>query len=118
MRADFAAASASMDEVARRIRSVEAESGYLLDPHSASGVIAAEKAGAARDGTPCVVLATAHPAKFPDAMEAIAGRRPALPPRLASLMTAPERFAVLPNDLAAIQNFVARQAGGGKGAAA
>jgi threonine synthase len=118
MRADFTAASARQDEVARCIRRVEAESGYLLDPHSACGVIAAETAGAARDGTPCVVLATAHPAKFPDAMEAIAGRHPALPPRLASLMTAPERFAVLPNDLAALENFVARQAGEGKGAAA
>jgi threonine synthase len=118
MRADFAAAGAGMDEVARCIRRVEAESGYLLDPHSACGAVAADKTGAARDGTPCVVLATAHPAKFPDAMQAIAGRRPELPPRLASLATAPERFTVLPNDLAAIQNFVARQAGEDKGAAA
>src|SRR5262245_10138999 len=61
MRADFAAAGASMDEVARCIRRVEAGSGYLLDPHSACGVVAAEKTGAARAGGPCVVLATAHP---------------------------------------------------------
>jgi threonine synthase len=118
MRADFAAASARQDEVAACIRRVEAGSGYLLDPHSACGVVAAERTGAARDGTPCVVLATAHPAKFPDAMEAIAGRRPALPPRLASLATAPERFAVLPNDLAALESYVAHRAGAGKGAAA
>ena len=117
MRADFAAASASLDEVAACIRRVEAESGYLLDPHSACGVVAAEKAGAP-DGAPCVVLATAHPAKFPDAIEAIAGRRPALPARLAPSMSAPERMTVLPNDLAAIQHFVARHAGEGKGAAA
>jgi threonine synthase len=96
---------------------VEAQSGHLLDPHTACGVIAAEKAGAP-DGVPSVVLATAHPAKFPDAIEAITGRRPALPPRLASLMTAPERITVLPNDLAAIQHFVARHAGEAKGAAA
>jgi threonine synthase len=117
MRADFAAASAAMDEVAACIRRVEADSGYLLDPHSACGVVAAGKT-AASDSTPCVVLATAHPAKFPDAIAAITGRRPALPLRLASLMTAPERMTVLPNDLAAIQHFVARHAGEGKGAAA
>jgi threonine synthase len=117
MRADFAAASADMDEVASCIRRVARESGYLLDPHSACGVVAAHKA-AALDGVPCVALATAHPAKFPDAMEAIAGRRPSLPPRLASLTTAPERFTVLPNDLAAIENFIARRAGERKGAAA
>jgi threonine synthase len=51
-------------------------------------------------------------------MEAIAGERPALPPRLASLMTDPERIAVLPNDLAAVERFVARRAEGRKGAAA
>jgi threonine synthase len=51
-------------------------------------------------------------------VQAIAGRRPALPPRLAALATAPERFTVLPNDLAAIQSYVVRQAGEGKGAAA
>jgi threonine synthase len=117
MRNDFDAASADEREVAACIRRVEAGSGYLLDPHTACGVVAAEKTrecGAA----PTVALATAHPAKFPDAMEAIAGRRPALPPRLAHLMTAPERMTVLPNDLAAVQRFVAERAGDGKGAAA
>ena len=121
LRADFTAASATMDEVAACIRRVKAGSGYLLDPHTACGVIAAQKAlaeGGAPAGTPQVVLATASPAKFPDAIEDIVGERPALPPRLASLMTDPERIAVLPNDLAAVERFVARRAESRKGAAA
>jgi len=117
MRADFGAAGAGMAEVAACIRTLEAECGYLLDPHTACGVVAARKVKA-REGAPCIVLATAHPAKFPDAVEAITGQRPALPERLSGLMTAPERMIVLPNDLAAIQRFVAGRTGERKGAAA
>ena len=53
-----------------------------------------------------VTLATAHPAKFPDAIEGITGTRPALPERLANLMTDPERFESLPADLNSIQSYV------------
>jgi threonine synthase len=53
-----------------------------------------------------VAIATAHPAKFPDAVEAATGKRPALPPALADLFSRPERMAVLPNDLARVQAFV------------
>jgi threonine synthase len=124
LRADFDAATATMDEVAACIRRVKAKSGYLLDPHTACGVIAAEKAqekaGAARSqgAAPQIVLATASPAKFPDAIAAITGERPVLPPRLAALMTDPERMSVLPNDLAAVERFVAQRAADRKGAAA
>jgi threonine synthase len=116
LRADFDAATATTDEVAACIRRVKAASGYLLDPHTACGVIAAERPRTIA-ATPHVVLATASPAKFPDAIEAITGERPALPPRLASLMTDPERIAVLPNDLTAVQRFVAQRAAGPRGAA-
>jgi threonine synthase len=105
-----------MDEVAACIRRVKAASGYLLDPHTACGVIAAERLQKTA-ATPQVVLATASPAKFPEAIEAITGERPALPPRLASLLTDPERMTVLPNDLAAVQRFVAQRAAGPQGAA-
>jgi threonine synthase len=117
---DFDAARATMDEVASCIRRVRAESGYLLDPHTACGVVAAEKSRLAlpQIAAPLVVLATAHPAKFPDAMQAIAGECPALPPRLAPLMTDPERMTVLPNDLAAVERFVAERAEARRGAAA
>jgi threonine synthase len=116
MRRDFAAMSAGEAEVADCIRRVKQRSGYLLDPHTACGVVAAEKAGGG--AAPRVVLATAHPAKFPDAMQAITGERPALPPRLASLMSEPERITALPNDLAAVQRFVEGLAKQKQGAAA
>jgi threonine synthase len=51
-------------------------------------------------------LATAHPAKFPDAMEAITGVRPGLPDRLSRLLSDPERTTLIPNDLAAVERFV------------
>ena len=56
-------------------------------------------------------MATAHPAKFPDAMERATGHRPALPPRLADLFEREERFTVLPNDLSAIETAVRALAG-------
>jgi threonine synthase len=55
---------------------------------------------------PVVCLATAHPAKFPDAVERATGRRPALPERLGDLLHRPERFDVLPNDLETIRAYV------------
>ncbi|HEX5957617.1 MAG TPA: threonine synthase [Hyphomicrobiaceae bacterium] len=117
LRTDFTAATASMDEVNACIRRVRAGSGYLLDPHTACGVVAAERR-LADSATPRVVLATAHPAKFPDAIEAIVGERPPLPPRLGSLMTDPERITTLPNDLAAVEHLVEQRAESRKGAAA
>ena len=116
MRRDFAAGSASEVEVADCIRRVKQRSGYLLDPHTACGVVVAEKAGSS--AAPRIVLATAHPAKFPDALQEITGQRPALPPRLASLLHDPERITSLPNDLAAVQRFVAGLAAQNRGAAA
>ncbi len=53
-----------------------------------------------------VTLATAHPAKFPDAVEKASGIRPALPARLSALMTATERFTVLPNDVTKVRDFI------------
>ena len=75
--------------------------GYLADPHTAIGVAAARAMPCAH--VPMVVAATAHPAKFPDAMEAATGMRPPLPPRLADLYERDETFTVAPNDLAAIE---------------
>ncbi len=105
LKADFAAATASEADVADCIRSVKSRHGYLLDPHTACGVVASERIKPAGD---TVILATAHPAKFPDAIEKITGARPALPERLSKLMTNPERFDVLSNDLAAVQAYVER----------
>ena len=60
---------------------------------------------------PIVALATAHPAKFPDAVERATGVRPALPPRLADLYEREERLSVLPNDPAQVRDFVRARAG-------
>ncbi len=91
------------------IRRVKAESGYLLDPHSACAVVAARRTQTTQSQSVAhIALATAHPAKFPDAMQAIVGQRPALPTRLASLQTDPERLTTLPNDLGVVQRFVER----------
>ena len=83
------------------------ESGMLLDPHTAVGVGAVAKLRAAGTlhGT-TVTLATAHPAKFPDAVERATGVRPPLPPHLADLFELPEQCTVLPHDLAGIKQFV------------
>lgn len=105
LRQEFEAAAGSETEVAEAIRRVRREAGYLMDPHTACAFVALGKAKH-RCAAPDVILATAHPAKFPDAMEAITGERPALPPRLGSLMTDPERFVRLANDLAAVERFV------------
>ena len=80
--------------------------GILLDPHTAVGYAAAKQLPA--DATPTVLLATAHPAKFPDAVERATGIRPALPPRLANLAQRPERLHRLPNDIAKVEAFVSR----------
>jgi threonine synthase len=87
------------------IRRLLAMDGYFADPHSAIG-IAAGRALAPGGGIPVVAMATAHPAKFPDAMEQATGRRPALPPHLADLFEREERYSVLPNDLGQIEAAV------------
>ena len=84
------------------IRRLHATCGYLAYPHTAIG-IAAARAHAPGHCVPVVAMATAHPAKFPDAIEAAIGVRPALPPRLSDLFDRPEQFAILPNDIAAVQ---------------
>ncbi|MEX2295954.1 MAG: threonine synthase [Dongiaceae bacterium] len=88
-------------EMARLYR----ESGLSVDPHSAIG-IAAARAHKAQSVTPVIALATAHPAKFPDAVEAATGVRPVLPHRLADLLQREERYIVLPNDLADVEAHV------------
>ncbi|KAA5602508.1 threonine synthase [Blastochloris sulfoviridis] len=104
----FGAARADEAEVMATIADTWKRAGYLLDPHTAVGLAAARKVETARD-VPVVVLGTAHPAKFPDAVEAACGIRPALPAALGDLMTRPERMAVLPNDAATVARFVAER---------
>jgi threonine synthase len=108
IRADFDAGRSDEARVKAEMRRVLAETGYLLDPHTAVANAVADDLDRA-PSTPLVVLATAHPAKFPDAVEAATGMRPALPPRLAHLMEAPERLERVDNDLAAVEAAVAER---------
>jgi len=87
------------------IRHVYEVTGYLPDPHTAVGIAAARALAPVR-AISTVAEATAHPAKFPDAIERAVGWRPPLPPRLADLYDRSERFLVLPNELGAVQAAV------------
>ena len=86
------------------IRDVHDASGVLVDPHTAVGIGAARACRAGE--SPMVALATAHPAKFPDAVEQATGIRPDVPARLAELLDRPERCDVLPADVRAIRAHV------------
>ena len=105
MRTLFTADRALEDETAAAIRTTRRETGYLIDPHTAVAVAVAEKEN--RDPTiPMVVLSTAHPAKFPDAVEKACGIRPALPDWFADLGSRRERVTVLPPNQSAVENHI------------
>jgi threonine synthase len=96
------------DETRATIARTQAQAGELLCPHSAVGVAVAERhLGAA----PMVTLATAHPAKFPDAVEAATGIRPALPERMADLHRRPERVTRIANDLGGLRALILERIG-------
>ena len=108
IRKEFRAAKASERQVAATIRDTLAETGYLLDPHTAVGVFVAKKFE--RENSPMVTLSTAHPAKFPAAVKSACGIDPALPTWLADLMDREERFEVLDAELKAVETFVGQHA--------
>jgi threonine synthase len=106
--AEFSSHRCDEDETRACIAPTWKETGELLDPHTAVGYAAARKV----DGTaPMVTLATAHPAKFPDAVEAASGVRPPVPARLAKLMVLPERYDVLPGAFDAISAYIETNSG-------
>jgi threonine synthase len=105
IRSRFSAERADEEETAATIRAVRRECGLLIDPHTAVAVAVAEKEPRDRS-VPMVVLSTAHPAKFPDAVEAACGVRPKLPDWLGDLDRRKERVTVLPPDQAAIERLV------------
>jgi threonine synthase len=112
---DFLAGRASDDEILAEIARRGASSGdggdgYVADPHTAVGLHVARSLGLGVE-RPVVALATAHPAKFPDAVERATGVRPDLPERLADLLERPERYDSLPNDLPSVRNHVRAVAG-------
>jgi len=104
----FAAGRLDDDDTLRAIAGVARETGIMVDPHSVIGV----EIGRTRrrdPSTPLVALATAHPAKFPDAVERATGVRPPLPAHLADLHTREERFETLPNEIGAVMDSIRAQ---------
>ncbi|PWB66176.1 MAG: threonine synthase [Bradyrhizobiaceae bacterium] len=105
IRARFTADRAGREETAATIRTVRKETGYLLDPHTAVGLAVAEKEPRDR-AVPMIVLATAHPAKFPDAVRAACGVTPELPDWLSDLARREERVTRLPADQGAVERYI------------
>jgi threonine synthase len=105
LRSRYAAAHCDDRQTLETIRKLHAETGRLIDPHTAVGLHAAQLMR--RDPTiPVVVLATAHPGKFPDAVREATGMVPDLPPRLAGLYEGTERYTVLGNDKALVRAHI------------
>ena len=115
IRAEFDAACTDEEQTRAEIARCWRGASELVDPHTAVGLHVARAALARDPATPMVALGTAHPAKFPDAIERAIGIRPALPDHLAELFTLPERYTVLPNDQARVERFIRdRVAPGGR----
>ncbi len=104
---------ASIDDAGTKavIREIYEQTGELIDPHSAVGLAAGRKLRSS-DATPLVSIATAHPAKFPEAVEDATGVRPELPAHLVDLLERTERFDVLDNDIEAVKAYVSERIGG------
>lgn len=94
----------SEDETAATISATFRTTGEVVCPHTAVGIKVAEEQGAS--ATPMITLATAHPAKFPDAVEAATGLHPSLPKRMADLYDRPERVTRVENNLASIEAII------------
>ncbi|KQN74404.1 threonine synthase [Devosia sp. Leaf64] len=104
IRSEFAAGTANESATSETIAQTWAKSSYLLDPHTAVGVsVARSLSGSA---TPMITLATAHPAKFPAAVNAASGIEPPLPAWLADLYERPERVELLANDQRILEDFI------------
>ncbi|MEZ5871892.1 MAG: threonine synthase [Nitratireductor sp.] len=103
IRSQFSAGACSETETAAVIAAMLKDNGYLLDPHTAVGVKVAQSRTASE---PMVALATAHPAKFPDAVKAATGVHPALPDWLGDLMQRKEHYKVIPNSLDFLQTHI------------
>jgi threonine synthase len=105
IREAFDAGRADETETAAEIRAAWREAGELVDPHTAVALSVAER-DSSDTGVPNIVLSTAHPAKFPDAVEAACGVRPQLPAWLDGLMTRHEQVKIMKNDQSEVERFV------------
>ncbi len=109
VRGRFRAHRVDERQTAEAIADLYQQEGYLVDPHTAVGVAAARREAAVSPG-PTVVLGTAHPAKFPQAVERACGVLPPVPPRLAAKLGAEERYDTLPNDTKPLARYIEERA--------
>ncbi len=105
----FSSARADADDTSAAMRWAYDNAGQIIDPHTAIALHASKMADIAPD-VPVVTLATAHPAKFRDAVEQAIGIRPALPGRVGSLFEREERFDILPGDYQAVRQYILSKA--------
>ncbi len=108
IRGEFLSGAASEAQTSATMAQMLTNTGELVDPHTAVGLHVAMQH---QTKSPMVVMATAHPAKFPDAVRLATGQSPRLPSRLEHLMTASESFKVLPNSAQAVKDFILSQEG-------
>ena len=104
IRALFSAGRSTETETARMIDTLYKESHYLADPHTAIAVKVAREH--METTIPMVVLSTAHPAKFPDAVNKACGQTPKLPHWLDGLMEKPEHYETLKNDEKIVKDYI------------
>jgi len=104
IRGDFYANACDENHTADQIAATLNECSYLVDPHTAVGLHVAQQH--LSNETPMVTLATAHPAKFPDAVKAASGIYPDLPARMGDMMTREERMSDIPNDISKVEAFI------------
>ncbi|MFO8240937.1 MAG: hypothetical protein R6T90_08065, partial [Dissulfuribacterales bacterium] len=109
-RRDFVSASIDQATTIKTIRDTYEETGYIIDPHTAVGVAAAERLKADLQNGPTVCLATAHPAKFPDALNNAIGKEPERPKSLEGIEDRPSRYEVLPAEVDAVKNYIVKHA--------
>ena len=105
----FSSARIDADSMSLAMRWAHERANQVIDPHSAVGLAAARAAGIAAD-VPVVTLATAHPAKFQDAVERATGVRPSLPTRVGALYEREERYDVLPATMEALTEYIGARA--------
>jgi len=110
VRKDFASASIDQASTITTIRDIYKETGYILDPHTAVGVAAAERLGPDLHKGPTICLATAHPAKFPEAVRKAIGRKPERPESLKGIESRPSRCKILPAEVNAVKNYIVKHA--------
>ena len=105
---EFVSASVDNEETINTIRAFYNETGYVLDPHTATGIKAGKTLGAG--DYPVICLATAHPAKFPDAVNKATGKDPERPMSLNGLENREKRCEIIAADTESVKSFLAKNA--------